>query len=239
MNTIKSEVFMQTYGIFDIIGPVMIGPSSSHTAGANRIGNMARAIFGKKVKKVEFYLHGSFYKTRKGHGTDKALLAGIMKINHDDIRIRDAYDIADSKGIEYHFYKSDLGEVHPNSVKIVMHGKHDRKSEVIGSSVGGGKIIITRIDATDVEIDGEYSSLITKHVDRPGVISKITKMLADFEINIAFMKVFRHGKGDIARLVIQVDNDISKNILKTIKELDEVIEIKFVKSIRESIENDD
>ena len=100
---------METYGIFDVIGPVMIGPSSSHTAGANRIGNMARAIFGKKVKRVEFYLHGSFYKTHKGHGTDRALLAGIMNIEHDDVRIRDAFKIAEEKGVEYKFYKSDLG----------------------------------------------------------------------------------------------------------------------------------
>lgn len=225
---------METYGIFDVIGPVMIGPSSSHTAGANRIGNMARAIFGKKVFKVEFYLHGSFYKTRKGHGTDRALLAGVMKIGHDDVRIRDAYSIAKEKDIEYEFYKSDLGDVHPNSVKVVMYGKEDAKIEVIGSSVGGGKIIIIKINAFDVEIDGEYSSLITKHYDRPGVIAKITNALAEFKINIAFMKVFRHSKGDTARLVVQVDDNVSKKVLKTIKDFDEVIEIKFIKSEKES-----
>jgi len=225
---------METYGIFDVIGPVMIGPSSSHTAGANRIGNMARAIFGKKIKRVEFYLHGSFYKTRKGHGTDRALLAGIMKIEHDNVKIRDAFEIAQSKGIEYEFYKADLGDVHPNSVKIVMYGKEDKKVEVIGSSIGGGKIVITKIGATDVKIDGEYSSIITKHHDKPGVIAKITSVLAEFKINIAFMKVFRDGKGDIARLVIQVDDNVSKKVLKTIKEFDEVIESKFVKSEKES-----
>lgn len=225
---------METYGIFDVIGPVMIGPSSSHTAGANRIGNMARAIFGKKVKRVEFYLHGSFYKTRKGHGTDRALLAGIMKIEHDDVKIRDAFKVAGEKGIQYEFYKADLGEVHPNSVKVIMYGKEDRKSEVIGSSVGGGKIVITKIDATEVEIDGEYNSLITKHYDRPGVIAKITSVLAEHKINIAFMKVFRHSRGDTARLVIQVDNKVSKKIRHIITDFDEVIEAKFVKSEKES-----
>lgn len=225
---------METYGIFDVIGPVMIGPSSSHTAGAARIGNMARAIFDKKLAKVEFYLHGSFFKTRKGHGTDRALLAGVMGIRHDDVKIRDAYDIADKKGISYDFFKADLGEVHPNSVKIVLYDKKGTFTEIVGSSIGGGKIIITKINSTDVEIDGEYSSLITKHIDKPGVIAKITKALAEFEINIAFMKVFRHSRGDVARLVIQVDNDISDTALKTIADFDEVVEIKFIESIKEN-----
>ena len=229
---------METYGIFDVIGPIMVGPSSSHTAGANRIGNMARSIFGKDVKKAEFYLHGSFYKTRKGHGTDRALLAGVMGIAHDNVRIRDAFSTADKKGIEYAFYKSDLGEVHPNSVKIVMYDSEGVHQEIIGSSVGGGKIIITKINSTDVEIDGEYSSLITKHIDKPGVIAKITRALADYKINIAFMKVFRDSKGDVARLVIQVDEDISKEILDAIEAYDEVMEIKFVESIKESASDD-
>lgn len=226
---------METYGIFDIIGPVMIGPSSSHTAGANRIGNMARAIFGKKLHRVEFYLHGSFYKTRKGHGTDKALLAGVMGIYRDDEKIRNAFDIAENRGIDYKFIEADLGEVHPNSVKIIMYNIQGDKSEVIGSSIGGGKIQITRIDATDLEIDGEYSSLITKHIDRPGIIAKITKALAENNINIAFMKVFRHSKGYTARLVIQVDNYVSQEVIDSIVAFEDVLEMKFVKSIKESI----
>ena len=229
---------MESYGIFDVIGPIMIGPSSSHTAGANRIGNMARAIFGRKPSKVEFYLHGSFYKTRKGHGTDRALLAGVMGIYRDDERIRDAFLIAKDRGIEYKFYEANLGEVHPNSVKIVMLNNAGDKSEVIGSSIGGGKIMITRIDATDVEIDGEYSSLITKHIDKPGVIAKITKALADFSINIAFMKVFRHSKGYTARLVIQVDNFVSQEVIETIVAFEDVLEMKFIKSVKESMTDD-
>ena len=225
---------METYGIFDVIGPIMIGPSSSHTTGANRIGNMARAIFGRKLNKIEFYLHGSFFMTRKGHGTDRALLAGVMGIYRDDNRIRDAFEIAKSRGIEYKFYKADLGEVHPNTVKIVMYNNDGHKSEVMGSSIGGGKIVITRIDVTDVEIDGEYASLITKHVDKPGVIAKITNALAEFNINIAFMKVFRHSKGYTARLVIQVDDNISKEAIEKIESFEDVIELKFIKSIKES-----
>ena len=226
---------MESYVIFDVIGPIIIGPSSSHTAGANRIGNMARAIFGRKLSKVEFYLHGSFYKTRKGHGTDKALLAGVMGIYRDDVKIRDAFEIAKQRGIEYTFYKADLGEVHPNTVKIDMYNAQGEKSEVIGSSIGGGKIVITKIDATEVKIDGEYSALITKHIDKPGVIAKITKALADNKINIAFMKVFRHSKGHTARLVIQVDNFVSQEIIDSIVAFEDVLEMKFVKSVKESI----
>lgn len=224
---------MESYSIFDVIGPVMVGPSSSHTAGANRIGNMARAIFGQEVIKIEFYLHGSFRKTKKGHGTDKALLAGVMGIKHDDVRIRDAFKIADFKKISYDFIDSDLGEVHPNSVKIVLFGKTKNTIEIIGSSIGGGKIVITKINTTDVEIGGEYPTLITKHIDKPGVIAKITNILAEYKINIAFMKVFRHSKGDVARLVVQVDGDISNEAIKKIYELDEVIESKFIKSMEE------
>ncbi|MBN2879660.1 MAG: L-serine ammonia-lyase, iron-sulfur-dependent subunit beta [Clostridia bacterium] len=225
---------MESYGIFDVIGPIMIGPSSSHTAGANRIGYMARAIYGKKPHRVEFHLHGSFYKTRKGHGTDRALLAGVMGIAHDDSRIRDAFEIAKQRGIEYAFLKADLGDVHPNTVKICMYDAEGARTKVVGSSVGGGKIVITKIDATDVEIDGEYSALITKHIDRPGIISKITKILADYEINIAFMKVFRHSKRDTARLVIQVDEIISEHAQKSIESLEDVLEVKFIKSMKES-----
>ncbi|MEX1376981.1 MAG: L-serine ammonia-lyase, iron-sulfur-dependent subunit beta [Eubacteriales bacterium] len=229
---------METYGIFDVIGPVMIGPSSSHTAGANRIGTMARAIFDKPIDRVEFFLHGSFFKTRKGHGTDRALLAGVMGIAHDDVRIRDAFEIADERGIKYSFYKADLGEVHPNTVKIVMYDEQGAHQEIVGSSIGGGKIVITKINSTDVEIDGEYPSLITKHIDKPGVIAKITKALADYKINIAFMKVFRDTKGDVARLVVQVDDDISKEILDSIEAYEEVMEIKFVESIKERASDD-
>ncbi len=185
---------MSSYGIFDIIGPVMIGPSSSHTAGANRIGNIARAIFDADVVKVWFYLHGSFYKTRKGHGTDRALLAGVMGIPSSDERIRDAFLIAKEKGVEYQYIHEDLGDVHPNSVKILMEDTGGRQSQIIGSSIGGGKVMITRINSTEVEFDGEYTTLITKHFDKPGVISKVTKILADYEVNIAFMKVFRQSK---------------------------------------------
>lgn len=222
---------MNTYGIFDIIGPVMIGPSSSHTAGAARIGNMAAQIFNRNVRQVVFYLHGSFYKTYRGHGTDKALLAGVMGIKSDDERIRDSYEIAHDRGIEFAFVEEDLGEVHPNTVKIVMSDGQDHQMEITGSSVGAGKIMITQIDATEVEVDGEYATIMTSHHDKPGVIAKICNILSVYNINIAFMKVFRHTRGDHARLVVQVDGNVSQHVLDAITVIDEVMETRFIKGL--------
>jgi len=191
---------MQDYSLFDIIGPVMIGPSSSHTAGASKIGHMAAQVFEGDIAAVDFYLHGSFFKTVKGHGTDRALLAGIMRMEPDDVRLKDAFAIADARGIAYRFFEADLGEVHPNTVKIVMTGKDGHAETVVGSSIGAAKILITQIGDTDVEVDGDYCTLITTHTDKPGMIAKVSTVLAQHRINIAFMKVFRQNKGDTASL---------------------------------------
>jgi L-serine dehydratase len=215
----------------------MIGPSSSHTAGAVKIGNMARQIFNKDIVKVIFYLHGSFAKTYQGHGTDKALLAGVMGMKPDAKNIKFAFDIATEKGIEFEFIQMDLGEVHPNTVKILLYNKHDvthrdDKVEVTGSSIGGGKISITRINTFDVEIDGEYPTIVTKHFDRAGMISKITSILSDRHVNIAFMKVFRHIKGEKARLLIQTDEAVEEAIITDIKNIEGVVEVKFIESLK-------
>jgi L-serine dehydratase len=222
---------MENFSIFDVIGPVMIGPSSSHTAGASKIGYMAAQIFEHEINKVDFYLHGSFYKTHSGHGTDRALLAGIMKFKPDDRNIRYAFKIADKEGIEYRFIEEDLGEVHPNSVKIVMYSKDGETEQIIGSSVGGGRILIVKIGDTDVEVDGDYSTLITKHYDKPGMIAKVSTILSKYKINIAFMKVFRQMKGANASLIVQVDDFIGEDVISTIKEAEGIIDVKFIKSL--------
>lgn len=222
---------MENYGIFDVIGPVMIGPSSSHTAGASKLGYLAAQIFDSEIVKVEFYLHVSFYKTHKGHGTDRALLAGIMKFKPDDKNIRYAFKIADKKKIEYHYHEADLGEVHPNSVKIIINGRDGLTEEIVGSSIGGGRILIIKIGDTDVEIDGDYSTLITKHQDRPGIIAKVSTILSKHKVNIAFMKVFRQMKGANASLIVQVDDNISDETIEEIKKSDGMIDVKFIKSL--------
>ncbi len=219
------------YSVFDIIGPVMIGPSSSHTAGAVKIGYIARGIFGEDVKEVTFFLHGSFAKTYRGHGTDKALLAGVMGFLPDDERIKSAYKIIEKKGIKYKFTGKDLGEVHPNTVKIKMVGNSGREMIVMGSSIGGGKVTITKINDFDVEFNGEYTTLITKHYDRPGVMASLTSILAQNRVNIAFMKLFRQAKGEYARLVLESDEDIDKHVLEDISKMEYVKDVTLIQKL--------
>lgn len=207
------------YSLFDIVGPDMIGPSSSHTAGAAKISFMASRIFGMEIKKVIFELHGSFAKTYKGHGSDRALLAGILGIRHNDLRLRDAYELAEGV-IEYEFVKVQLGDVHPNTVRIVMTSTDGEVGVVQGSSIGGGNAIITSIDGIEVEINGEYDTLISVHEDRPGMIMKLSEAMYKEHINIAFMKVYRENKGDHAIMVMatdQVISDLSQEHLKAVE----------------------
>jgi len=222
---------MKEYGIFDIIGPVMIGPSSSHTAGAARLGFMARKIAGAKIKEVVFYLHGSFAKTYAGHGTDRALLAGVLGLMPDDEGIRDAFILAVEKGVIYRFEERDLGEVHPNTVKIVMITLSGEKWEITGSSIGGGKVRIIRINELEVEFEGEYTTLITYHQDRPGVIADISAVLSKYKINIAFMRVFRENKAANAVLIAETDEDISPLALAEIEKGPHIIQVKVLQPI--------
>ncbi len=221
---------MKDYGVFDILGPVMIGPSSSHTAGAARLGKVAKDIVGAEFNKVLFYLHGSFGKTFQGHGTDKALVAGILGMDPSDERLRDSFQIAKSKGIEFEFIEADLGYQHPNTVKIVF--KFDDKEDIyiLGSSIGGGSILITDINGNKVEFSGDYPTLLIKYVDQKGVISRISSLLATNEINIATMKVTRED--DIATMVVETDSDINNEVINEIEKLNEIIYIKGINPIK-------
>ncbi|HKL11684.1 MAG TPA: L-serine ammonia-lyase, iron-sulfur-dependent subunit beta [Clostridia bacterium] len=203
---------MKNYSAFDIIGPDMIGPSSSHTAGANRLGAMARKISRGKMTRIVINLHGSFAKTFRGHGTDRALVAGLIGISASDERLRDALDIAEESGLSYEFVQADLGNVHPNTVKFVIEQPDGKTIEIMGASIGGGNIEITEIDGLKLKLTGEYPTLITRHSDYPGVISKVTGILADYGINIAFMSVYRHSKGQDAFMVIETDDMFDEGI---------------------------
>lgn len=201
--------------IFDILGPIMIGPSSSHTAGACRIAKMASVIAGAGFNEVIFELHGSFAETYQGHGTDKALLAGVMGCNPDDERIRNSYNIADKNGLKYSFEKINLGEVHPNSVKINFIYNDNFKFYVIGSSIGGGNIIIININGTDVNFTGDYPTFIIKYTDQKGIISFISTLLSEAGYNIESMKTIKNGK-EVSLIVetdVEVDTDIKNKIL--------------------------
>jgi len=218
---------LKQYSLFDIIGPDMIGPSSSHTAGAARISYMAAKIFGVSIQEVIFELHGSFAKTYIGHGSDKALLAGILGIKHNDERLRDAFQLAEGK-IKFRFVCTDLGDVHPNTVRITMIHDHSSVCVVQGMSIGGGNAVITKIDDVDVEIDGAYDTLITVHKDKPGMITLLSKVLSEERINIAFMKLFRKEKGDNAIMVLETDESISRSSLQKIKAIEDVYKTTYI-----------
>ena len=199
---------------FDIIGPIMIGPSSSHTAGAVRLGLMAKAILGEEVKIINIKLYGSFAQTYKGHGTDRALIAGIMGFKPDDERIRNSLEIAKEKNIEFSFSKVDLEDAHPNTAIIELIGVTDRRIEVTGASIGGGNIIISAIDNYEVQLSGKYPSVIIVHQDMPGVVNGVTAALARYNINIAYMKVSRSQRGAEALMNIEVDDIITDEAVK-------------------------
>lgn len=190
----------------------MTGPSSSHTAGAAKIALIARRIINRPVKEVHFTLYGSFAETGRGHGTDKALIGGILGFEPDDPRIREAYKHAKSRGVLVNIIMSDEPTRHPNTVKIEACDENDQWTEVKGESIGGGNILITEIDHLEVELSGEYPTLIIRHHDEPGVIAEVSHVLAQMRLNIAFMKVFRHGKGEDAYMCIETDTEVNEGM---------------------------
>lgn len=222
---------MSNFSIFEIMGPVMIGPSSSHTAGAEKLGKAASTICNKSFDSVEFFLHGSFAKTYKGHGTDKALVAGILGMSADDERLRDSLKIAEQRGIEVDFIETDLGDVHPNTVKIVIKNKDVVLLTLVGSSIGGGNIVINEVDGSSMEISGQYPVIIATYSDIRGMISKITGAIARNEVNIATLKVSRSSKGEVATTVIETDNAAPESIVDEILQIENVISVRVLNAI--------
>lgn len=216
------------HGVFDIVGPVMIGPSSSHTAGAVRLGLMARKILGEPAVKAEINLHGSFARTYRGHGTDKALIAGILGFAPDDERIREALTLAQHQGMDYHFRRVSLDDAHPNTAVIYLVGVTGHVARVRGASVGGGNILITNIDGYEVELTGQYPALITIHRDRPGVITQVTQILSRYEVNIAFMRVSRQNRGETAMMIMELDDQLADEV---VEECGRVYEVEHAFSI--------
>lgn len=210
---------MDNYSVFDIIGPRMTGPSSSHTAGAARLSYTAWKIAGKDIAKAKFILYGSFAETGMGHGTDKALIGGMLGMKSDDPRIKNAYELAKEKGMQVEVICSDEEHSHPNTARITATNRQGEVTEILGESVGGGSIRIVEINGLDVELTGEYPSLIIQHQDKPGVIADVTHILAQLHINIAFMRVFRHDRGADAYMIIECDQAIDPNIQNQILSL--------------------
>lgn len=220
---------MNFLSIFDVIGPNMIGPSSSHTAGAVSIALMARKLLPEEIKSVTFTLYGSFAKTYRGHGTDRALLGGILGFATYDERIRDAFEHADEMGVAYKFViDEETVTNHPNTADIDLVGVTGRQMSIRGESIGGGKMKIVRIDGIDVEFTGEYSTLIVKQLDKPGVVAHITQALSEQDVNIAFMRLFREDKGATAYTVVESDESIPKEVLGRIRTNENVSDLMLI-----------
>ena len=229
---------MANIGVFDVLGPIMIGPSSSHTAGAARLGKIAKTIVNKPIQEVTFLLHGSFRETYKGHGTDRALVAGILGMNPDDPRLKDALVLAETQGIKVDFVPADLGQVHPNTVKFLIIDKEGIKWEVLGSSIGGGLVEINEINGNKVQITGEYPTIITCHDDIPGTVAKISALFYEEKINIAFMKLVRSQKGMGATMTFEVDHAVPDHIIQSIKQVEGINRVIVINQAgRDSNEN--
>lgn len=217
---------MKNYSVFDVLGPVMIGPSSSHTAGAARLGKIAKSIVWRKFKKVEFYLHGSFAETYKGHGTDRALVAGVLGMDAHDERLRDALRIAKDEGLEFEFIKTELEDEHPNTVKMVFHMTDGGVSEIVGSSIGGGNIIITSIDGEEIEFTGTHPTIIVRQKDGLGLVAKMSTVMAENDICIATMKMARN-KGQ-ALVIIETDSEITQKVIDQVYAIPDVTYVKAI-----------
>lgn len=207
----------------------MVGPSSSHTAGAARLGLMARAIIGETPRTAEIFLHGSFAETGRGHGTDKAIVAGLLGFETFDDRLKDAFEHATAAGMTFEIKAANLGaRMHPCSVKIAIVDGAGERLEVIGSSLGGGSVVLTNINGYEVKLSGSYHTLITIHEDRPGLIREATAVLADHGVNIAFMQVARKRRGEDAFMTLETDQPIPGPCVQAIRALPGMVAVRIL-----------
>lgn len=228
---LKGCEVLSKYSIFDVIGPIMVGPSSSHTAGAAKMAKVARILCDEEIKSVKFLLHGSFAQTYKGHGTDRALIAGILGFEPDDERLKEAFTYAKESNLDYEFIETSLGDVHPNTVKFEITTISGNKKEVIGSSIGGGNIEILNIDGNEIELSLDKTNIITSHKDVPGVIFEITKLISSENINIANMKVVQKEKGQKANMFIEIEASLTADFVKKLNQIDAIENIMVVNPI--------
>ncbi len=215
---------MKYKSVFDIIGPVMIGPSSSHTAGAVRIGNVARKIFGKEPSEVEIHFYGSFAKTYKGHATDVAVVGGILNFETDDERIKNSIELAKNKGIRLQYFEEQAHVSHPNTVKLILKEGTD-VMEITGISVGGGAIQITELDGFLLKLSGELPSLLILHKDAYGAVASVATALTQHKINIGHMEVSRIEKGRTALMVVETDQVVSEELIQEIMGMNHILKV--------------
>ena len=223
---------MSFISAFDVIGPNMIGPSSSHTAGADVIGYLARKLAPGEIRKVTFRLYGSFAKTYHGHGTDKALLGGLLGFRSDDERIVKSFEIARERGIEFSFVPDfEETEVHPNTADILMECDNGKTMNIRGESLGGGKARVCRINGVEVDFTGQYHAMFVIQNDRPGVLAHITHCLSESLVNIAFMRLFREEKGNIAYTFAESDDPIPEDVVAAVRLNRNVHDVMLIQAI--------
>jgi L-serine dehydratase len=215
---------MKYKSVFDIIGPVMIGPSSSHTAGAARIGRIARSLFGREPKKAVITFYGSFAKTYKGHGTDVAIVGGILDFETSDERIIDALNIAKNEGLVIDIKVDETVTDHPNTARIQLSDEQG-EMELVGISIGGGKVEVVELNGYKLRLTGVNPALLIVHHDRFGVIANVSKALSKHKINIGYMEVSRQDKGKEALMIIEVDANLSEAIVQEVSKLEHVINV--------------
>jgi L-serine dehydratase len=215
-------------GIFDIMGPVMVGPSSSHTAGAVRIGYITRKLLGEKPMRAELLLHGSFAATGQGHGTDRALAAGLLGMKPDDERIPRSFEIAEREGLAVTVGTVVLRNVHPNTAVLRVKGISGRALEVEASSLGGGRIKICRLDGIETNFSGDCPTLVVHNMDQPGHVAEVTSLLARCNVNIATMQLYRDVRGGYAVMVLECDQPIPAAPLKLLSKMDGILKITYL-----------
>lgn len=213
--------------LFDILGPVMIGPSSSHTAGAARIGLMARTLLGEDPVEASIHLHGSFAETGSGHGTDRALVGGILGMRPDDLRIPDAFQEAKKAGLTFTIGQVRLRDAHPNTAVVRVKGASGRKLGLQASSLGGGRIMVNKLDGIDVNFSGMYNTLVIRNKDENGVVAGVTNIISQLRLNVANMSVNRHKRGGDMLMVIEVDQHLKPSHVNFLSELPGILSVAY------------
>ena len=219
--------------LFDIVGPVMVGPSSSHTAGAVKIGYVSRKLMAQPIVKAEILLYGSFLATGKGHGTQLAIVAGLLGMKEDDSRIPDSYNVAKEAGMEISFGEAKIKDGHPNSVQLILTGKDGKQLEIVGESIGGSRINIASIDGLSANFSGDHPTLIVHNLDQPGHVAEVTSMLSHKSVNIATMQLYRESRGSRAVMVIECDQEVPKESVKWLAHLEGIEKVTYYSLVEE------
>ena len=228
---------MRSFGLRDVLGPIMVGPSSSHTAGALRIAQMVRELLDAPPAEVRFTLYGSFARTYQGHGTDRALVAGLLGMQPDDERIARSFFVAADKGMDFRFENANLRGEHPNTARLSLTGRSGRQMSLVASSLGGGRITVVELDGLRVRFSGDLPTLIVQNRDQPGHVSDVASMLASNGVNIATLQLYRDHPGGNAVMVIEIDKAVPQAGIDWLKRVEGINGVTFL-NVEEDADGD-